>query len=390
MNLLNKYIICNDNKPNTETDSIDIFNFRKAQYNNLKNYIKNIFDFLYKISSGYIELTKININKISKYFNINGSKYILIDIYIKNVDDSTTEDDEILFTSFYMPDLVDDNFFYISGCTYCPALYILDYPIVYKESSIKLTGLINSMTIYLKPGCARAIFCGKNIPIQYFLQYFLHDNFNLLNSIKSKYKIEETIYSNDTILSYFSNLFNCRKDRNKIDEIFNDLFFDEYTKKLYSTCYNTDFDFNQLILYVIENYNSSNNEVNFIDLRYKRLIFIEQLLYPFFKKISDFSLNLIKGYKNTKITFSELEIIKFFTVNLKHQFYYDLVNLYSGISIHKASFMNPNSTTAPKEISSIHESHFGKICPATVSAQKPGETVSIIPGVKLDLFGRFL
>ena len=136
-------------------------------------------------------------------------------------------------------------------------------------------------------------------------------------------------------------------------------------------------------------YLSEEKPTNFVDLHFKRLIFIEQLLYPLFKKIGEVSFNIVRGYKTDEVIFSESEIIRFFTINLKHQFFYDLVNLYSGISISKASFMNPNSTTAPKEISSIHESHFGKICPATVSAQKPGETVSIVPGTTFDMFGRF-
>ena len=384
MNLLNKYINIESNKINDNI--ITINNFRKKQYENLNIYLETIFEFLQKISNGRIVLSRIESSRILKYSGINGSKIKLIEIYIKNPEDESVEKKYI---SFYMPELVYDNFFYITGCTYCPALYILDYPIVYKSFSIKLTGLINSITIFLKSGSARAIFGGKNIPIQYFLQYFLYDNQDLINKIYTKYKIENIRHTEDTILSYFADIFNCRKDRNVIDQIFNDLFFDSYTSALYYKCYNINFDFNELVEYVLTQYLSEEEPTNFVDLHFKRLIFIEQLLYPLFKKIGEVSFNIIRGYKTDEVIFSESEIIRFFTINLKHQFFYDLVNLYSGISISKASFMNPNSTTAPKEISSIHESHFGKICPATVSAQKPGETVSIVPGTTFDMFGRF-
>lgn len=165
MNLIHKYIISPKN--NLDNDNlIEISNFRKEQYNNLNFYLLNIFNYLFKISDGFIKLTQINIEKEIKYCGLNGYKQRKVKIFIQ---DQNNPNEEKLFLSFNIPELVNDNFFYISGCYYCPALYILDYPIIYKSESIKLYGLINSLTIYLKPGSSRAIFGGKNIPIQYFL-----------------------------------------------------------------------------------------------------------------------------------------------------------------------------------------------------------------------------
>ena len=383
MNLIHKYIISPKN--NLDNDNlIEISNFRKEQYNNLNFYLLNIFNYLFKISDGFIKLTQINIEKEIKYCGLNGYKQRKVKIFIQ---DQNNPNEEKLFLSFNIPELVNDNFFYISGCYYCPALYILDYPIIYKSESIKLYGLINSLTIYLKPGSSRAIFGGKNIPIQYFLQWFIDDD-TLLEDIENKFKIDSTIYNQKILLSYFSNLFNCTEDKEEIDTILNDLFFDEYTYNLYKKCYNIEFNIRSLINYSLRNF-VNDITINFVDLKHKRLIFMEQLLSPLFKKISDLSFTIIKGIKQDAISLSENEIIKFFMTNLKHQFYYDLVNLYSGIAIHKASFMNCNSKTAPKEISSVHESHFGKICPATISAQKPGENISIVSGTKIDEYGLF-
>ena len=67
-----------------------------------------------------------------------------------------------------------------------------------------------------------------------------------------------------------------------------------------------------------------------------------------------------------------------------------LVNFYSGIQTHKASFMNPNSEKPPREISAVHKSHFGRICPITISAKKPGESVSIVPSTKVNKYGLFV
>lgn len=382
MNLLQKYIKSDKIKNENFTS---ISEFRKFQYNQINNYIKIAFNFLNKLSNNKIILSGIQTDEIIKYKGINGSDIKKISIFIKDPDDLSKNK---LFMAFNIPNIINDNFFYIGGCYYCPALYILDYPIIYKQTSIKLFGLINSMTIFFKYGSARTIFGGRNIPIQYFIQWFLDDSPDLLNRVEDECRINKTKYTEDELIKYFANLLNCDEDKDIINNFLNELFFDSYTSDLYFQCYNKHFTLKSLIHHALTNFINGVN-INFVDLQYKRLIFIEQLLYPFFNRISNISFNIIRGQNISGINFPENELIKFFMVELKHQFYYDLVNAYSGITVCKASLLNPNSETAPKEISSIHKSHFGKICPTTISAQKPGETVSIIPGTLFDRYGRF-
>lgn len=242
--------------------------------------------------------------------------------------------------------------------------------------------------MYFKTGNTRAIFGGKNIPIEYFLQWFIQDT-DVRKNIEEKFHINKTIYSEEQLINYFSSLFNCVPDCNIINKKFNDLFFDDWTFNLYSEIYNNvKIDFQSIIQYAIINFMNEQTP-HFVDLNEKRLMFMEIMLLPFLNRIRDIAFNIVRGQTYSSTTFNENEIIKFFMTDLKHQFFYDLVNLYSGILTHKATFLNPNTKVPPREIASIHESHFGKLCPITISAKKPGETVSIVPSVTINKYGIF-
>jgi len=77
-------------------------------------------------------------------------------------------------------------------------------------------------------------------------------------------------------------------------------------------------------------------------------------------------------------------------MGLSGNYIYDTKNLYSSILQPKATFVTPGMETPPAAVKHLHESHYGRICPITVSSQKPGETISLISNVKLDKFGLFI
>ena len=146
--------------------------------------------------------------------------------------------------------------------------------------------------------------------------------------------------------------------------------------------------FEGLVRYAIKHY-LEDEPVSFVDLKAKRLVFSEILLTPFFKKVGEMAQGATKGIIQTASGFSEGEVVKYFMSELKHQFFYDLVNFYSGIQVMKGTFINPNMKVPPREISSVHSSHFGRICPITISAKKPGESVSFVPTTRVDKYGLF-
>ena len=343
--------------------------------------------YLQKVSNNQIILKNIKEQHLVKYLDVYGYSLKKIIINIEDPEDRTQEKQ---FMSFTVPVLIKDNFFYLNGSYYTPALYILDKPIIYKKNSIKLYSLLNSITLFFKVGNTRAIFGGRNIPIEYFLQWYLTDDFySYLEKIEEKFKINNTRRSRCILTQFFSDFFNCKEDDEVIDQRIDDLFFDEYTRELYKKAYGSYMSFKDLLQYSIKHY-LDDDPINFVDLNEKRLVFNEMMLTPFFRRIGDVAFNIVKGQTVSAVSFSENEVIKYFMMDMKHQYFYDLVNFYSGIQVMKASFINPNMSSPPREISSVHPSHFGRICPITISAKKPGESISFVPSVRVDNYGLFL
>lgn len=385
MNVLDFYV------PKQEEDHQDnsylIKDFRRIQYDSIPKLIENSINYLQKISNNQIVLKNIKEQHLVKYLDAYGYLLKKIIVNIENPDDRTQEKQ---FMSFTIPELVKNTFFYLNGSYYTPALYILDKPITYKKNSIKLFSLINSITLYFKVGNTRAIFGGRNIPIEYFLQWFLTDDYYpYLEKLEEKFKINSNRKPRCVLAQYFSDFLNCEEDDDAINQRFHDLFFDDYTDELYQRAYRYGMSFEGLVQYAIKHY-LSNHCINFVDLKEKRLVFSEMLLTPFFRRIGDVALNIVKGVSTSSVSFGENEIVKYFMMDMKHQYFYDLVNFYSGIQVMKGSFINPNMNVPPREISSVHSSHFGRICPITISAKKPGESVSFVPTARVDKYGLFI
>ena len=385
MNILNFYVPRKEEE--YEADTYLIKDFRKIQYESIPKLIEISMNYLQKISNNQIVLKNIKEQHLVKYLDAYGYALKKIIINIEDPEDRTLEKE---FMCFSLPELVKETFFYLNGSYYTPALYILDKPITNKKNSIKLFSLINSMTLYFKVGNTRVIFGGRNIPIQYFLQWFLTDDYYpYLEQLEEKFKINQDRHPRGFLTQYFSDFLNCEEDDEAIDDKFHELFFDEYTSEMYYRSYKIHMSFSGLVRYAIKHY-LEDKPVNFVDLNEKRLVFSEMLLSPFFRRIGDTALNISKGISSSKPSFGENDIIKYFMLEMKHQYFYDLVNFYSGIQVMKGSFINPNMSVPPREISSVHSSHFGRICPITISAKKPGESISFVPTARVDKYGLFV
>lgn len=364
-----------------------IKDFRKFQYNQIPTLIEHAMNYLQRVSNNQIVLKNIKEQHLVKYLDAYGYSLKKVIINIEDPEDRTQEKQFMCFT---LPELIKDTFFYLNGSYYTPTLYVLDKPIIYKKSSIKLYSLLNSMTLYFRVGNTRAIFGGRNIPIEYLLQWYLTGDFYpYLEKLEEKFKINNTRRPRCILTQFFSDFFNCEEDDDIIDQKISDLFFDDYTRELYKKSYGLYMSFKGLVQYAVKHY-LDDNPINFVDLKEKRLVFSEMLLTPFLRRIGDVALNITKGQTVSAVSFSENEVIKYFMMDMKHQYFYDLVNFYSGIQVMKASFINPNMSSPPREISSVHPSHFGRICPITISAKKPGESISFVPSVRVDEYGLFL
>lgn len=384
MNLLTKY------SKTTDSDYFTIGSFRAAQYN-LINYFMNLcVEYISKQNKNYLKIQSINIKDVKTYNGIHNNvlTQVSVDVSFISQNIQTTK----TFIKFLIPTLIDGCFFILNENYFIPTLYILDKPIVIKKKSIKLSSTFNSITIYDK----LVTFMGNNMPATYFLNIFLSDNdpnqATLKNDFIQTFKISNTPISDQDLLSYFSNLFKCNADRASIQNHFHNIFFDDYTKLLYQQCYNLEEkDLNiQTLLGLIMHLSTTMDEDYFIDLNQKRVVFIEILLWPIFKRIAQVASQASRGFYVNEITMDQMELIKNFYTKLHNKFIYDNVNAYDTMLQHKAYMLSPNAEQAPGVIANLHPTHFQKICPTSISSQNPGETIYIVAKSKIDIFGRFI
>ncbi len=375
-------------------DSVE--NFRKEQYDLIPSFAELCVKYISAQSNNYLTATNISFEDKIEYNNLHHSavKNLRVDILNNSEENPETQ----LFFNVQIPKLFFDNFFLLNDNYYVPALYLLDKPLIIKKESAMITTLFNSLTFNFKNNVVT--FTGVNIPIHIFLLLFKYNkqtNANTLsrfiNFIPQKFNkkfkmIEDT---EDNIINYFYSRIPCKKSTDSIINYFNKLMFDDYTKYVISSCYNIPFDQVDLssVLMKLFEIILENEQNSFVDLREKRLVFIELLLAPLFKKTSSLAIQAIRGFKLSQLKLDGLAIVKNFNKFLKSNYLYDTGNLYSGLLQHKASMLNPASKRGPKTISSIHQTHYGKVCPITVASMDPGESVSIIPNTRFDMIGQF-
>jgi hypothetical protein len=380
------------NKKNLSTKAADIDNlftissFRSSQYDLIEYFMNLCVEYVAKQNKNYMKVDKVSIYNIPTYLGINYNllTQVIVDIDVLGVGKKT-------FMKFLLPTLVDDTFFILNENYFVPTIYILDKPIIIKKKSIKLTGTFNSITIYDK----LVTFVGVNIPAMYFLDIFLSntdlEEAKLKSDFATTFEINPTTISESDLLTYFSNIFKCDPYRTVIKDHFHKLFFDSFSKILYQQCYNLkeeELSIAELLKIAldIERYS---DEDTFIDLSQKRLVFIEILLSPIFKRMAIMASRASRGFVINEIVMDQMELVKNFYINLHNKFIYDNVNAFDTMLSHKTHLLSPNAENAPGVIANLHPSHFKKICPISVSSQNPGETVYTIADAKCDIFGNF-
>jgi hypothetical protein len=138
----------------------------------------------------------------------------------------------------------------------------------------------------------------------------------------------------------------------------------------------------------------------YIDLNYKRLVFMELLLSPLFKRIGSMAAQAARGFLPDEVKMDQYQILKHYlsspdkkkkgSEGMSGNYLYDTVNLMSSMLTHKVSMLNPGSNNPPSAIADTHVSHYKRVCPISVSNQKPGEVVSVLPTTRFDYCGQFL
>lgn len=361
-----------------------IASFREYQYLKLD----------YFIDLGIRYLQNFGLQVDSKYYSgINSIKKTIEHNYVNLAHFDSTQykikindnDKKNWFLALSIPNLVHGCFFKLNQTWYIPILYIIDEPIVIKENSIKLDSLFQPITLFLKE--RRAIFLGINWGLNDFLN-FLTWNWQPEYRESTRQILNLEFSKNiNSITTTFANRLNCLQEYDVVKNKIIELFFDEYTLKLYNKIYNlNDFD-RILLLTMFKKYEQTfeHKYIKFNDLRHKRLAFIEIILKSYFKSVAMCAKLLLNNTNLINIKMKLSEIVDHFFSILHGNSLYDTVNGFSGILLHKATFKNPFGLgELPKEVASIHWTHKGRICPNSISNHDPGQDIFLVPTQIID------
>lgn len=278
------------------------------------------------------------------------------------------------FLEIVIPKLIEGQFFRLNGTLYIPQFYVADEPITIKKNSISFYSLFSPITINGLDN--RVILLGSNIPIARFLKlYYTPEEIKALNFPIEFLNSNETL---ETVLKNFSKILGVPPVKDEIIRKIDLLFFDDWTSELYEEYYGIQPNMKEILDKMIQ---ISSGNVSFIDIEHKRLVFIEYLLSPLFKSVTNAVNKLVTENHNPNLLGIKLgDIISHFFNNLKKANRYDSVNGFSGILNLKGNFKNPKGgDELPSEVSNVHPSFKGKLCPITVSNTNPGESVTLIP-----------
>ena len=303
------------------------------------------------------------------------------------IEPSLKKNDNFLHVT--LPNIVEGCFFKLNGVYYIPLLYISDEPVVLKEKSVSLYSLFQPITLYFSQ--KRVIFMGVSFKLEDFLQIMSQGwSKEDISLIEDNLELSLTQKPLNENLIYFGEKLNCDPDINVIKTRLNNLFFDDWTAELYKYLYGIEPDIDQVFLLSVRK-KAKGIKPSFIDLRYKRLTFVEQLLKPVFKNISYAANRILKGFvvKDLKVPLEG--IVQHFFNELNGNVLYDTTNGFSGILSHKASFKNPfGQSDLPREVSSIHWTHRNRICPNSVTNKDPGQNILLVPDQEINLrYGTF-
>jgi hypothetical protein len=365
-----------------EVKGSNILDYRSYQYELIPEFFRVCFQYMETMGFKF-DWSKLEYNIIDDYAYYSQNHYSVkvVKIHLKKNDNTP-------FIHITVPKLLNDTFFKMNGCHYVPAFYITDMPITIKKNSYKIESLFKPLTIYSKDG--RIIFLGSNIPVSRFLRLYYKDDVvkDIVNDVFNTSYVEEDF---SVSKGNMANIIGTSDDLNDIVKRIDDLFFDDWTRELYQTCYKLEKPSMKGVLDLI--INGDVQKTSFIDLNSKRLIFIEWLLKPLFESVSKAVNGLVTGVqpKNINIEVGALTNHFFSKRGLQRNFFYDTTNGFSSLLAMKASFKNPSGQSElPAEVSNIHESHKGRVCPVTISNAAPGQVVSLVPNQNINLkFGIF-
>lgn len=299
----------------------------------------------------------------------------------------------------HVPDLVDNQFFYIGGNLKVPIFQIFDYPIIYRNSLVKLKTNTTTMIFNTEKAGNKLHIFNRHVPIEELLtmcytreeleQFFINKlNNNKLSEIWHNCQtLFDTTDQKQRIIkvgTYFSNenVDEEKKGKSIIFSLNCAYKIDFYSQKFFKT--------NGLLFELL---NAVHEQIKSdTDIRRKRVRFSEYILAPLVKKAYDMMLTL---YNSKKVKFQIPQSILVDECNVSEIIHYNFPVNPSGeiSSMCQLALTGPGGfkkKNVPPFIRDLDDSQFGYICGAdTPDREGCGVILNMVPTVELDELGNF-
>lgn len=371
-----------------------IFDRRKREWNpdDVKDHIDQLFQKISLLegwsfsSSSWIKVAKHKKEELKKH------SLKILNVKIKN-----RRDEEIGY-NIQVPQLLHDQFFYIGGYLKIPMFQLYDAPVIFRKELLKLRTNTISINMNLKKGYNVNIF-NKMIPIDL-----------LICTVHTQEEVESfftPMLTNPTIAAIYDRCLESydsfTRDEMilKLGDYFSTNPGDQVKKGegvVFSikTSYEVDtfihslFETNSILFEIIKSlFDGIRSDT---DVGGKRIRFTEYILSPLVKKIYDMLLTL---KNNPRVKFQIPQTILFDSANKSDIVRFSFpVNPVSEIAqMCQCTLTGPGGfkkDNVPGHLRNLHESQFGKICPAdTPDRSGCGVTLNMIPVIDLDDSGKF-
>ncbi len=377
--------------------NVDIFNRRSQEWNldKISSHIEEIFKSIDNLDFWEFDKVEWVIEKSKKKEELKKSIFKTLKVNIKEL----TKKKEVKKEHEYkiqIPELINNQFFYVGGLLKVPIFQLYDDPIIYRVTSrgiilkFKNNALSVITTINRKNKCLVSIYNNhmnlqKNIPIEKVITaLYTKEQFE---EWYNKYEIAE-----DSILSIMKDdcdeIWNINSDKlNRGKSIVFSLKrafdVDIFTKNYMHT--------NCVILELLHAiYNGPKSDT---DLDRKRIRFEEYILADLIKTVYDMVCTL---YYSNKIKFKITQSILMDVCNVSDIVHYNFpVNPVAEIaSLLQCSVTGPGGfkkESVPAHLKNLDDTQVGKICPAdTPDRDGCGVILNLVPAVSLDVKGKFI
>lgn len=374
----------------------NIFNRRKEEWNKdiIGQYITDLFKSIELIEGWkFVSSEWVNQQKSKRFEEL--KKHIVSPF---KVIVSDPNDNKITYT-IQVPELIDDQFFYIGGHLKIPVFQLFDFPVIFRNGLLKLRTNTITISMDLNKCNGKLSVFNKQVPIDLLIsilyereefEEFISDKLgenpfliNIYNQCEERWNIpeEDKILELGTIFSS-TNTDKIKRGKSVLFSFRSALEVDFFSKKFFKT--------DSLIFEILNAiYEGEKKDT---DINRKRVRFSEYVLAPLTRKVYDMLLTL---HNSKKVRFQIPQSILIDNCSVSEIIHYNFpINPISEISsICQISLTGPGGfkkNNVPAHLRDLDISQFGYICGAdTPDREGCGVVLNMIPTVDIDKDGVF-